>query len=193
MRTGRRVSLLGLVVVLAALLAAGWITQWTKQDPPVEQLTARPDQEVVINADGQSVRFMELTVGQLYSDGRRAQATGARYLLVTVRLTTPRQRSMISFDCEAQQGGDKYRPIGLGRTNFPEPGQRTSSAIAFEFDPDRAAELRIVCKESTTIIFRDSTVTFDPGLGRESGRALLRASSGRVVEEVDATTEPIRP
>ncbi|MGJ6981571.1 hypothetical protein ACSDQ9_13765 [Aestuariimicrobium soli] len=190
--TTRRVRPVAVLVAVAAMLAAGWLTTWRENDPPLEQLTARPNQEVVINHVGQSVRFMQLELGQVYTNDRQAQATAARYLQVTVRLTTPRERSMVSFDCEAEQGGQSYQPIGLGRTLFPEPGQRNLASIAFEFDPSRAASLRIVCRERSTITFRETTVTYDPQLGTEAGRRLLAQSAGALVVEGEQSTEPIQ-
>ena len=193
MRFGRgQLRPLALLIAIAAMVAAGWLTQWRQQDPPVEELVARPQQEVTYNAVGQSVRFMDLQVGQVYTNERATQATAARYLQMTVRLTTPRERSAVSFDCEAHQGTHVYQPIGLGKTLFPEPGLRTEGVIVFEFDPEQAADLRIVCRERSTLTFRESTVTFDPEFSRPSGRALLDQSAGRVIVEGDDTTEPIR-
>lgn len=193
MRFGRgQVRPLALLIAIAAMVAAGWLTQWRQQDPPVEELVARPQQEVVYNAVGQSVRFLDLEVGQVYSNGRSTQATAARYLQVTVSLTTPRERSAVSFDCEARQGSHAYQPIGLGKTLFPEPGLRSDSGIVFEFDPEGAAELRIVCRERSTLTFRESTITFDPEFSRPSGQELLEQSAGRMIVEADDTTEPLR-
>lgn len=179
------------LVAVLAMIAAGWLTRWRADDPPLEQLKARLNQEVVINDVGQSARFTRLELGQVYSDGNQVQATAARFLQVTVNLTTPRERSMSSFDCEATVGDQAYSPLGLGKSIFPEPGQRTRTVMTFEFDPEQAADLRIVCLERSTITFRETTVTFDPELGTDAGKRLLQQSEGALVNQQRDVTEPI--